>query len=163
MKTLYDTLFKEAAAEYLPATDWRLLKAQGIQESQLEPNAKSQAGALGIMQFMPATWDEWSLKAGFKYVERTEPEASIFTGALYMRWLIAEWAWPRPEIDRYCLALASYNAGIGNLLKAQDAAHDSISYSSIVNKLPDITGDHARETIWYVKKILAYYNDMVTG
>jgi len=163
VKTLYDNLIKEAVAEYLPTTDWRLLKAQYYQESLLDPNAESQVGALGIAQFMPKTWDEWSVKADFKDVERTDPEASIFTGALYMRWLIAEWSWPRPDIDRHCLAMASYNAGIGNILEAQKAAHDSISYSSIANSLPSVTGEHSRETIWYVKKILGFYNDMVTG
>ena len=78
MKSTYDTLFKEATAEYLPTVDWRLLKAQGIQESRLNPNAVSPAGAMGLMQFMPQAWEEWSEKAGFTNSEPQEPEAAIY-------------------------------------------------------------------------------------
>lgn len=163
MKTLYDNLFKEACAEYLPAVDWRLLKAQGIQESQLDPNAISPAGAEGLMQFMPQAWEKWSKKSGFINSQPQEPEAAIYTAALYMRWLLAEWSSPRPEMDRHCLALASYNAGIGNILKAQELSGGKLSYSGIIEELPKVTGEHARETIWYSKKILKFYTRMVTG
>jgi len=163
MKTIYDTMFKEACGEYLPITDWRLLKAQGYQESRLDPNAVSPAGAVGIMQFMPNTWDEQIKKSDYENEERTDPEASIYTGACYMRWLYDEWSSPRPEMDRYCLALASYNAGIGNILEAQRCSGNSFSYSGIMKFLPEVTGEHSRETIWYVKHILKFYTEMVTG
>lgn len=163
MKTLYDTIIREAVAEYMPKYDWRLYKAQLFQESSLNPNAVSKAGAVGIAQFMPGTWEQYSKSTGYENTDPTDPEASIYTGAYYMRYLIEEWVRPRPDADRKCLALASYNAGLGNILEAQKASGDSAAYRTIIAHLPEVTGEHARETIWYVKKILSYYNEMVTG
>jgi hypothetical protein len=77
--------------------------------------------------------------------------------------LLNSWSAPRPDIDRYCLALASYNAGFGNLLKAQKAAGGANDYASIIRSLPHVTGHHAAETTAYVKRILNYFNQMVTG
>lgn len=161
MTTQYDDLIQRAAKEHLPGYDWRLYKAQLWQESRLKPNARSPAGALGIAQFMPATWDEWAPKAGYPDADRTDPEASIMTGAAYMDYLINAWYWQRPLIDRHCLALASYNAGKGNLIKAQQKAGNPVLYSEIIKGLPEVTREHSRETTNYVQKILAFYNAQV--
>ena len=53
----YDSLFKFYAQEH--RLDWLALKAQGIAESNLAPDAVSPAGAAGLMQFMLPTWVEW--------------------------------------------------------------------------------------------------------
>lgn len=163
VKTEYDTLIKAAVAKHLPGYDWRLLKAQYYQESRLDPMAVSPAGAVGIAQFMPATWGEWSVKAGYANSDRTDAEASIMTGAAYMAHLISSWHSPRPDIDRNCLAMASYNAGFGNLLKAQKAAGNPNLYADIIKSLPKVTGDHSKETITYVRRTLGYCNDLITG
>ena len=85
------------------------------------------------------------------------------TGAYYMAYLIGSWYVDRPEVDRHCLAMASYNAGLGNILKAQKLAGGPSLYAPIIKKLPDVTGDHSRETISYVGKILDYCSGLVTG
>ena len=163
MITRYDPIIKSAVAKHLPGYDYRLFKAQLYQESKLDPEAISPAGAEGIGQFMPLTWDEWAPRAGFHGVDRRDPKASIFTAAMYMSYLIGEWSWPRPEIDRHCLALSSYNAGLGHILAAQRQAGNPSLYAEIIKKLPEVTGDHSKETIGYVKKILGYCSDLVTG
>lgn len=165
MNTQYDDLIQAAAAKWLPGYDWRLLKAQYIQESQLKPRAVSPAGAGGIAQFMPATWREWAPKAGYSLDldQRFSPEASIFTGACYMAYLLKQWTSPRPDIDRICLALACYNAGIGNVLQAQKAAKGALGYRDIVSALPSITGVKAAETLHYARKILGYWVLQVAG
>ena len=62
--------------------DWVLMGAQGYQESQLNQNAKSPVGAIGVMQVMPATGKD--MKVG----DITETEANIHAGIKYMRWMI---------------------------------------------------------------------------
>ena len=49
-------LFRKYGSEY--DLDFLLLMAQGYQESRLDQSAKSQVGAVGIMQVMPATGEE---------------------------------------------------------------------------------------------------------
>lgn len=162
MDNHYDGLIKQAVEIHLPGYDWRLYKAQLWQESRLKPDAVSPVGAGGIAQIMPATWEEWSPRAGYPNADRFNPEASIMTGAAYMAYLLNEWNWPRPEVDRNCLALASYNSGLGDILKAQKASGDKSLYAEIIRELPAVEPEHAPETIGYVEKILGYCNTLIT-
>lgn len=163
INTTYDHAIQDAAAKYLPGLDWRLLKAQLIQESRLNPLAKSPVGALGIAQFMPQTWVEVCKALNFKGVEPTNPKYAIPAAAYYMGQLLEQWHADRPDIDRYCLALASYNAGFGNLSKAQKSAGMAHSYAEIIAALPKITGKHAVETKGYATRIFDIYLKMVLG
>ena len=56
----YDWQIRKAVKNYLPTVDWRLYKAQLIQESSLRPLVVSHAGAKGLAQFMPSTWADVS-------------------------------------------------------------------------------------------------------
>ena len=160
---MYDARIKAATEKYLPGLDWRLYKAQLMAESSLNPDAVSPAGALGIAQFMPSTWKEtvvyMQLPDGAK---ATDPDYAILAGAYYMRKQIRKWTSPRPEADRYCLALASYNAGFGNMLKAQRKAGGVNDYKTIVEALPKVTGRNAEETEAYVRRILNTYANLIT-
>jgi len=155
-------LIKTAACAYLPGGDWRLLKAQLMQESRLNPKAVSPAGAQGIAQFMPGTWNDMK-KILRKELDIVNPdpfiiEHAIPACAIYMRQCYDTWTSPRPELDRYCLALASYNAGTGNILKAQKLASMANDYASIITQLHRVTGpSNAHETRTYVEKIFSYW------
>lgn len=73
-------------------------------ESGYKPRAKSRKGAMGLMQLMPSTAREYSVRNPF------EPKANIEAGIKHLRSLI----------DRFAgveLALAAYNAGEGAVLK----------------------------------------------
>lgn len=155
----WDDDFKDAAGLYLPGVDWRLLKAQCYQESLLNPLAVSPAGARGLCQFMPLTWTEVSnalpeVEWGAVFV----PEASIIAAAYYMRRMRNFWTAPRPEADRHLLAMASYNAGAGNILRAQRACTvEGMApslYKDIIMCLPLVTGEHSKETTTYVRRII---------
>jgi membrane-bound lytic murein transglycosylase MltF len=160
--TAFDFLIISAHTFFLLPFDWRLLKAQLIAESALNPQATSAVGAMGLAQFMPDTWAEMLDKVNMP--ADTSPfnaEASIHCCGFYMESLIKQWSSPRPEIDRYCLALASYNAGLGNILKAQKLAK-SDRYHEIIAQLPKVTGDdNAKQTSDYVSRIMATWSKMV--
>ena len=121
------------------------------------------AGARGIAQFMPKTWDEISSRMGFP--SNSTPFGTyhaIPACCYYMRELYDRWTAPRPEADRYALALASYNAGFGNLIKAQKLAGGVNEYHKIIAQLHRVTGDeNATETTDYTKKIFGYFNDQL--
>jgi membrane-bound lytic murein transglycosylase F len=135
------------------AADWRLWKAQLYQESLLNPDAVSPVGARGLAQFMPGTWAETCERLGWENVSPHLARFAIEAGAYYMVRLRNSWSSPRPEIDRWDLARASYNAGFGNLLKAQKIAGGAVLYADIIAALPEVTGYHSRETITYVERI----------
>lgn len=165
MTTAYDELIKRAVDQHLPTHDWRLLKAQLLAESNLNPNAVSSADAKGIAQFMPKTWGQMVRELGYPRGSSSpfNPDLAIPAAAYYMSTLYGGWSAPRPQLDRYCLALASYNAGFGNIIKAQKVAGGVNAYRKIIAALPTVTGSKSAETIAYVKRILHYYNQLVTG
>lgn len=58
----YLQLFQASAAKYCPSLSWTVLAAIGQIESGDGQNmGPSSAGALGPMQFMPATWAAWGI------------------------------------------------------------------------------------------------------
>lgn len=164
MITLYDNLIKQKTQQYLPGTDWRLIKAQLQAESALNPQATSTAGAMGIAQFMPDTWEE--MKQQLNLPNNATPydyHPAITACCHYMQQLNTKWTAPRPEADRYCLALASYNAGMGNILKAQKAAGNANDYATIIKHLHKITGHHAKETNDYTRRIFKIWGEYIHG
>jgi len=159
----YDTQIRQAAERYLPGWDWRLLKAQYYQESKLNPQAESHVGAKGIAQFMPGTWDDIAPAVGAGKASPHVAGPAIKAGAYYMGKLRDEWSAPRPAADRYSLSAASYNAGLGSLLKAQRRCGGANLYSEIIECLPAVTGRHAKETRTYVSRIWRWWRLMLLG
>jgi soluble lytic murein transglycosylase-like protein len=78
--------------------DPALIKAVIQAESSFDPNAVSHAGAVGLMQLMPAT------AARYGVVNRRDPEQNLYGGSRYLKDLMA-------EFKDLTLALAAYNAG----------------------------------------------------
>lgn len=159
----YDRTIKRAVELYLPGLPWRLHKGQLYQESRLDPNAVSPVGAVGLGQFMPGTAGDIFPLLGYSAVDRRVAEPSILASAYYMAKLRKSWSAKRPEDDRHKLALASYNAGLGNILRAQRACDDARLYEPIMRCLPEITGRHARETIGYAPAIYRWFKIMEVG
>lgn len=78
-------------------------------ESAFKPQAKSNVGALGLMQLMPATGLEEAQLLGMEGVTEeglTEPALNIRLGCNYLRKLL-------DEFGNESVALAAYNAGPG--------------------------------------------------
>lgn len=102
---------------------------------------------------MPATWADVSSRTGFKGYSTRAVGPAIEAGAYYMAMLRRGWSSPRPSIDRHELAEASYNAGMGNLVKAQKVCGMPVLYTEISACLPCVTGQNAQETLTYVQRI----------
>lgn len=151
----YDAHFKASCSRWLPSWDWRWCKAQCVAESGLNPAAVSQVGAQGICQIMPATWRD--IRGGLSLAASTSPyvaELGIEGAAYYDSRLRGVWRSPRPEFERRRLTLASYNAGAGNILKAQTICKGARDWTAVVPCLASVTGPvNARETSGYVSRI----------
>ena len=154
----FDRYFSKYAKRFIgPGFDWHFFKAQPVAESGLEPSAKSGVGAVGLMQIMPKTFEEIQAKNPAIKGNWRHPRWNIAAGIYYDRTLWNLWKAERPRQDRINFMFGSYNAGKGNILKAQKEAEkrglSPNQWESIVSALPEITGKRSHETISYVKKI----------
>jgi membrane-bound lytic murein transglycosylase F len=146
----YDALFRKYAKHYFgPGVDWHWFKAQGIAESGLRPKVKSKAGAVGIMQIMPGTYNEIKEKNPH-FLDISEPRWNIAAAIYYDRQMYKRWAKGVPGGERLRFAFASYNAGYGNVRKAFRRAkkkHDAVRQWAQVEPFAP------RETRRYVERI----------
>ena len=162
----YDRAINKAMKMYLPIpySMWggNLLKSQYYQESLLNPTAQSHVGASGIAQFMSPTWKDVRKELGLPAAATPlDPKYAIRAGAFYMAKLRNSWKSKRKEKDRYNLALSSYNAGFGNILKAQRLADGAPEFQPIIDQLHLVTGIHATETRGYVIRIWKIYKRLL--
>ena len=132
-----------------------MLAAQGYQESLLNQNAKSQVGAIGVMQVMPKTGA--SLKVGD--IRKAEP--NIHAGAKYMDQLMTRYFQDAKfdEQNRTLFAFASYNAGPGNISKMRrEAEKRGLDPDKWFNNVEVVTAEKIGiETTTYVRNIYKYY------
>jgi membrane-bound lytic murein transglycosylase MltF len=146
-------LFRKYGQQY--DMDFLLMLAQGYQESQLNNDAKSHVGALGVMQIMPATGAE--LKVG----DIRQLEANVNGGVKYMRKLIDTY-FPGDEmsrLDKGLMAFASYNAGPGRIRTLRKEAESrglnpNVWFNNVERVVAEKVG---RETVNYVSNIYKYY------
>lgn len=157
----YDDSFQRWSAYYLPDVPWYWLKAQCWQESRLNPNAVSPVGAKGVCQFMPPTWKDMQNKLGFQG-DPFIPDLNIQAAASYMSQLRDVWdRRSRNNVQVHSLALASYNAGTGNILKAQEKSSGKRLWCEIQPHLVEVTGRHSKETTHYVEVIWNYVKELI--
>jgi membrane-bound lytic murein transglycosylase MltF len=146
-------LFRKYGEQY--NVDYLLMAAQGYQESQLDHQARSRVGAIGIMQVMPATGAE--LKVGD--IRQLEP--NIHAGIKYMRFMVDQYYGDQPmtELDKLLMTLASYNAGPGRVRQLRREAekrglNPNIWFGNVERIASERIG---RETVQYVANIYKYY------
>jgi len=156
----YDQHFRIYAHIYFGnQVAWPWFKAMAIAESVLDPKAVSPVGAVGIMQLMPETSAEIAKK--LLIADRPKnPKTNILMGICHAR---AQWDIFKKEegLERLCFMCGAYNAGAGNIIKAQKVASRPNIWADIAAIMPQVTGDHAMETIDYVKRILSIRLQMI--
>lgn len=148
-------IIKRYAGQY--GFDWRIIAAQGYQESRLDQRKKSRAGAIGIMQVRPATAADPNV--GIADIE--DPEQNVHAGVKYLRFLRDRY-FDAPEIDpldRVLFSLAAYNAGPRSIARARQKA-------SAMDLDPNTWFGHvevaaartiSREPVRYVRNVYKYY------
>ncbi len=113
------------------------------QESRFMADVRSRAGAMGLMQIMPATGQWLAKKAGLKNFQTSaaiQPETNISLGTYYLKYLIDELAHP-------VLATAAYNAGPSRAKRwRDDKPLDGAIYTETIP---------FNETRDYVKKVMS--------
>jgi membrane-bound lytic murein transglycosylase MltF len=146
-------LFEKYGKRY--GFDPLMLTAQGYQESRLRQDARSQVGAIGVMQIMPDTGRE--LRVG----DIQELEPNIHGGAKYMDQLMTRYFGDAhfSEQDRTLFAFASYNAGPGAISKMRSqAAKAGLDQDKWFDNVEVVVARRiGMETTTYVRNIFKYY------
>ncbi len=111
VKELGDVITEECNTYKL---DWRIVLAIIRQESYFNANARSHAGAFGLMQLMPRTGA--GLQDQLELEETQTPKNNLIAGIYYYATLVSQFR--EFGDDKYKFALASYNAGLGRVIDA---------------------------------------------
>ena len=136
----YTSIVRAHAANYdlNPA----LLAAVIEQESKFRADAKSSAGAIGLMQLLPATAEGIAIHTGgskFVVSDLYNPEINVRYGAWYLHHLMQKYGDERT-------ALAAYNAGQQNVdgWRAQGEGIQFAETRSYVDKVERLKGIYRR-------------------
>jgi membrane-bound lytic murein transglycosylase F len=153
----HDGTFRKYSKRFFgPGFDWRVFKAQGIAESNLDMDATSWVGARGIMQLMPSTFREVQSKNP-ELEAIDDAEMNIAAGIYYDRQLWLRWRGQAGDGDQHRFMFGSYNAGRGTLLRAQEVARskslDPTAWPSIRTVAPEVPRWRYGETLGYVFRI----------
>lgn len=145
LKKAYPCKFNSIVSKYSKQyeVEPELIYAVIKSESNFSKNAKSTAGAIGLMQIMPDTfnWLQTQKKTQTLDVSMLyDPEINIHFGAYFLSNLLKKY-------NNETTALAAYNAGTGNV----DSWLKNHKYSSDGKTLKNIPYP---ETHAYVKKVL---------
>lgn len=146
-ETLYPLDYKESIIKHCDTYNvpYELVCAVIRTESSFDAEARSGAGAVGLMQLLPATAEEIASRLGedFDTAMLSDPDTNIRYGCFYLSYLY------RYLGENWDTACAAYNAGIGRVstwLKDENYSEDGVC-------LKFIPIDETRN---YVKKINEY-------
>jgi len=128
----YFPMFEKYLDEYEIPLEMKYL---AIVESTLDPKARSRVGATGLWQFMYPTGLQYGLKVNSYVDDRQDPIKSTIAACEYLSDLykiFGDWD----------LALAAYNSGPGNVLKAIKRSGGYRNYWNIRPYLPTETAGY---------------------
>jgi membrane-bound lytic murein transglycosylase MltF len=146
-------LFEKYGQRY--GFDPLMLTAQAFQESKLRQEARSHAGAIGVMQVLPATGAEMAVG------DITKLEPNIHAGSKYLSQLLTRY-FPDASFDstnRPLFAFASYNAGPGAIASMRrEAARRHLDPDRWFGQVEMVVAEKVGlETTTYVRNIYKYY------
>ena len=146
-------LFRKYSQQY--DVPYLLMAAQGYQESQLDQQAKSHVGAIGMMQLMPATGREMNVG------DITKTDVNIHAGVKYMRFMMDQYYKDEPmdRLNKGLFTFASYNAGPNRVRQLRkEAAKRGLDPNVWFGNVEQIASERiGRETVTYVSNIYKYF------
>ena len=148
--------FKKYGQQY--QFDHLMLAALAYQESRLDQNLKSPAGAVGVMQILPSTAKDKNV--GIPDIH--ELDKNIHAGAKYLRFMVDNYFANDPgldELNKTLFAFASYNAGPARVAKLRKEAKQMGLDPNIWFRNVEVVAAKriGRETVQYVSNIFKYY------
>jgi membrane-bound lytic murein transglycosylase MltF len=151
----YRKLFEKYGKRY--NFTWYMIAAQAYQESQLNPNKKSPAGAIGIMQILPKTASDKNIN--IKNVRNVEN--NIHAGVKYLNYLKRTYFSDKKisPLDRVFFSWAAYNAGPNKINSLRRIAKKRrLNPNRWFYNVEEIASEKiGRETVEYVSNITKYY------
>ena len=148
-------LFKKYGDRY--DFDYLMIGAQAYQESGLDHQKMSPAGAVGVMQMLPATAADPNV--GIAKIEKLEN--NIHAGTKYMRFIIDRYFRDEPmtDLNKTLFAFAAYNAGPTRVIQLRKKAVEMGLDPNVWFQNVEIAAarDIGRETVQYVGNIYKYY------
>jgi membrane-bound lytic murein transglycosylase MltF len=155
MKHFDDTaaIFQKYGAKY--DVDYLLMMAKGYQESGLNQNAKSQVGAVGVMQLMPTTGKDMNVG------DITKEEPNIQAGIKYSDLMMEKYYGKEPmdDLNKILFSFAAYNCGPARVKQLRaEAAQKGLDPNVWINNVEVIAAARiGAETVNYVSNIYKYY------
>ncbi len=147
--------FKKYAGMY--DFDWLVVAALAYQESRIDQDKRSPAGAIGVMQMLPSTAADRNVD--IQNIEKIEN--NIHAGVKYLRFMIDRYYAKEPmdRLNKLLFAFASYNAGPAKVAKLRKEARDMGLDPNVWFRNVEIVAAKriGRETVQYVSNIYKYY------
>ena len=148
-------LFRKYAGKY--GFDYLMVTALAYQESGLDQNARSNRGAIGVMQLLPKT------AAGdpINITNIHKLDRNIHAGVKYLHFLYNRYYKDAPmnQLNKVLFTFASYNAGPARVRALRKRAkkmglNPNLWFSNVEVAAARVIG---RETVQYVSNIFKYY------
>ena len=139
---------------------WSLAHGISRQESSFDPYAVSHAGARGMMQLMVGTAREQAGKMGVgfdSYRLISDPSYNVMIGSAYFQRMLDKWDGSVP------LAVASYNAGSGNVRKWVNSYGDPRGQVDVLKWIEAIPYVETRAYVQRVIENSVVYDSMRPG
>jgi membrane-bound lytic murein transglycosylase MltF len=151
----YVSLFKKYGEQY--NFDWVLLASFAYQESRFDHNAKSRAGALGIMQILPSTAADKLIGIN----DISTPENNIHAGTRYLS-VLRDTYFSDEKLDdfeRMLFTMAGYNAGPNRIrrMRKEAESHGLDPDKWFKNVEYVVASRIGREPVEYVGNIFQHY------
>jgi membrane-bound lytic murein transglycosylase MltF len=148
-------IFQKYAKQY--QFPWMLIAAEAYQESGLNQDAKSPAGAIGVMQVLPST----AASPPVSIPDVTKVDPNIKAGVKLLKYIRDDYFKDAPmdPLNKTLITLAAYNAGPARVKQCRQLAanmrlNPNIWFNNVEYAVAKKVG---AQTVNYVSNIYKYY------